>query len=463
MAGPCHAQTYTFTTINHPNGSAGTVARSINDAGLIVGGFHNGSLEGAYSYSAGAFTTLALPGFGQGLAVGVNNLGQIVGGAGTWPYEQGFLLDGNSFSTHLYSGSYQTIFSAINDAGVIVGVAWDIGGIVTNTNFSTETVLKCQGLDTTPTAVNNSGQIAGYYYPSGYTRGFVWSGGSCSTIHVPGAVHTYLVNINDVGQLIGSYIDALGTWHGFLFSDGKYTPFEFPGATRSGPIGINNKGQIVGSYIAIDGYEHGYLATPTQPADKTAPIVTVTGVSNGAVYTPGSVPAAGCSTTDSESGVAKEATLTLTGGTPNGVGSFTATCSGAKDNAGNLAAPVSVTYSVQYGFIGFLAPVSMTAVNTVKAGQSIPLKWQLLDSNSSQIVNLSTVAGISTAGMQCAGGITGAELPADFSGNSGLRYDPTDRQFVFTWKTDKSWAGSCQLVTLRLDDGSSHAAGFVMK
>src|SRR6202040_2922909 len=69
--------------------------------------------------------------------------------------------------------------------------------------------------------------------------------------------------------------------------------------------------------------------------DKTPPVVTVTGVTNGAIYTFGSVlPTAGCNTTDALSGVATNATVSVTGGT-NGAGTFTATCAGATDIAGN--------------------------------------------------------------------------------------------------------------------------------
>jgi len=84
--------------------------------------------------------------------------------------------------------------------------------------------------------------------------------------------------------------------------------------------------------------------------DKTSPVVAVTGVTNGASYPLGSVPAAGCDTSDVLSGVATPATLAVSGGgSPpgaNGTGAFSATCSGATDQAGNAANPVSVTYTV---------------------------------------------------------------------------------------------------------------------
>jgi hypothetical protein len=79
--------------------------------------------------------------------------------------------------------------------------------------------------------------------------------------------------------------------------------------------------------------------------DKTAPDVFVTGVVDGETYILGTVPAAGCDTQDSLSGVATFASHTVTGGDANGVGTITATCAGATDNAGN-SGTASVNYTV---------------------------------------------------------------------------------------------------------------------
>lgn len=80
--------------------------------------------------------------------------------------------------------------------------------------------------------------------------------------------------------------------------------------------------------------------------DKSAPVVAVVGVSNGATYTVGSVPAATCNTTDALSGVATQATVAVTGGAADGLGLFTVTCSSATDQAGNSSQPVAITYTV---------------------------------------------------------------------------------------------------------------------
>jgi len=115
--------------------------------------------------------------------------------------------------------------------------------------------------------------------------------------------------------------------------------------------GLSSEGASVASTAQTATDLAGNTSTPsnvvTVQIDKTAPVVTVTGVSDGASYTAGSVPTVGCATSDALSGVATQATVNITGGNGDGTGSFTATCSGATDNAGNGAAPVSVNYTVQ--------------------------------------------------------------------------------------------------------------------
>lgn len=83
------------------------------------------------------------------------------------------------------------------------------------------------------------------------------------------------------------------------------------------------------------------------PPANSAPTVSVTGVTGGAFYPFGSVPAASCSVTDAEDGPSVfPATLTPVSGdyAAYGVGSQTATCS--YTDAGGLTATASETYSV---------------------------------------------------------------------------------------------------------------------
>lgn len=188
-------------------------------------------------------------------------------------------------------------------------------------------------------------------------------------------------------------------------------------------------------------------------ADTSAPFVTVLGVSNGATYTLGAAPAASCSTTDSASGVAAQATLTITGGTSNGVGHFTATCSGATDSAGNAASPVRAGYDVQYVFTGFFSPVSGGSDGrTFKGGSSIPLKWRLQNAQGDYITSLSAIAAVQAApDPTCSVGGEGIIFDATSAGNSGLQFD--NNTFQFNWKTT-GLATGCYEVLVSLDDGT---------
>jgi hypothetical protein len=184
----------------------------------------------------------------------------------------------------------------------------------------------------------------------------------------------------------------------------------------------------------------------TVAIDRSAPTVSVSGVSNGASYTLGAVPAAACNTSDALSGLATQATLSMSG---SGVGTFTATCAGAIDKAGNSALPASVSYSVGYQFSGFSSPVdNLPIVNSANAGRNIPLKWRLTDANGNPITNLSSVTVTSAAG-SCS-----ASAPADgveeyATSPSGLQ-NLGNGYYQFNWKTEKSWSG-CR--TLKLDLG----------
>jgi microsomal dipeptidase-like Zn-dependent dipeptidase len=106
--------------------------------------------------------------------------------------------------------------------------------------------------------------------------------------------------------------------------------------------------------------------------DLTAPTVAITGIADGATYDLGTVPQAGCATSDQLSGVATSAAVSVSGGTSNGVGTFAVACNGAKDKAGN-AGSSSASYTVRYVFTGFFAPVNnIPVVNTLKGRSDRP-------------------------------------------------------------------------------------------
>jgi hypothetical protein len=130
-------------------------------------------------------------------------------------------------------------------------------------------------------------------------------------------------------------------------------PASAPGGFDALPVGgcanpaASSEGIHVLYATSVD--NAGNKETPvsrTARIDLTAPGVAVTGLTDGATYRKGKVPKSGCSTGDALSGVAVYASLTVTGGSNKGTGTFTATCSGALDLAGNPGS-ASVTYTVK--------------------------------------------------------------------------------------------------------------------
>ena len=154
--------------------------------------------------------------------------------------------------------------------------------------------------------------------------------------------------------------------------------------------------------------------------DTTKPSVTVTGVTNGATYMLGQVPAAGCSTgDDGGSGVKTNATLSSSGGP---VGSVTATCGGAEDVAGNTNG-AAVTYDVIYAWAGFFQPIDNNGIyNGVNAGRTIPAKFSL---GGDQGLNILTSGSPTSTQVACPSSAPIDTLEESSTATvSGLKYDP---------------------------------------
>jgi len=198
--------------------------------------------------------------------------------------------------------------------------------------------------------------------------------------------------------------------------------------------------------------------TATLKRDATKPVTSVTNVTEGATYPLGSVPQAGCSSTDNLSGMGAEATLTLTGGDAQGLGSITATCSGALDAAGNAADLAVVHYTVNipsntYNFTGFASPVDNNGIlNTAKAGQTIPLKWRITDANGNPVINLTGVT-VTAVSLSCPSVPTTDAIEEYATSNSGLQ-NLGDGYYQWNWKSPSTYANTCKTLKLDLGEGA---------
>jgi len=109
-------------------------------------------------------------------------------------------------------------------------------------------------------------------------------------------------------------------------------------------------------------------------------------------------------------------------------------------------------------FGGFLSPVDGQAINSVKAGQIVALKWRLTDEGGAPVIDLMTVS-VTVTSFDCALGTTDDQVEEVSSGESGLQ-NLGDGYYQFNWKTPKSYAGSCKTLHLDLGDGSDNTADF---
>jgi hypothetical protein len=114
-------------------------------------------------------------------------------------------------------------------------------------------------------------------------------------------------------------------------------------------------------------------------------------------------------------------------------------------------------------FKGFYEPVDMNGVyNTVKGGLTVPLKFELFEGTTELTDTANIKQPLQVTKITCTSGAT--EDPIELLATSGtsLRYDSTNGQFIYNWKTPKG-AGSCYKVTVTAQDGSTISAYFKLK
>jgi uncharacterized membrane protein len=126
----------------------------------------------------------------------------------------------------------------------------------------TYTNVDLPGMPTTEVFnINDIGQQVGEFQDAlGIQHGYVTDErGVLTAIDFPGATATAAEGINNHGDIVGIYFDGAGVIHGFLQQNGVLTSIDFPGAILTFPIEINDGGQIVGEYRSADRGIHGFL------------------------------------------------------------------------------------------------------------------------------------------------------------------------------------------------------------
>jgi len=202
------------------------------------------------------------------------------------------------------------------------------------------------------------------------------------------------------------------------------------------PINFPPTADAGGPYSVVEGGSVTLNATGVDP-EGTAVTFEWDLDNNGTFETPGQ------SVTFSATGITAPATLTVK--------------VKVTDTFGNFAVDDTIV-SVLYNFTGFFQPVdNLPIVNTVKAGQGVPVKFSL---NGDHGLNIFADGYPKIEFVVCGSATADAIETTVTAGSSSLSYDPTTDQYTYVWKTDKSWAGKCGTLQVMFNDGTTQTALF---
>jgi uncharacterized membrane protein len=125
--------------------------------------------------------------------------------------------------------------------------SWVTGAALAHaTEYVLQTIVYPGADETHVTDINDAGQMVGTYQVGLTEYGFIYDGTSYTTITVDGASETNAHSINNAGQIVGTYKDTNGNTFSFIYDGTDYTTIAVPGAEETFAFGINNNGQIVG-------------------------------------------------------------------------------------------------------------------------------------------------------------------------------------------------------------------------
>lgn len=122
---------------------------------------------------------------------------------------------------------------------------------------------------------------------------------------------------------------------------------------------------------------------------------------------------------------------------------------------------------LSWDFKGFYNPVNMstatqTVYNTVKNGSTVPIKLEVFKGVTEQTDTAIVKTPLQATKVNCTTSAVEDVIELTATGSTALRYDTTEGQFIYNWKTPTS-AGACYKVTISTNDGSSQTAYFKLK
>lgn len=348
--------------------------------------------------------------------------------------------------------------------------------------------VECAGA-TTPVSLDGSASTAG----SGSINSYTWSEGSTAlgtgatlSVSLPAGSHAITLTVTDTGGGTDSddvVVNINDTVAPVIHLNGSnpmtvecHTTFADPGATATdacaGSVPVNSSGTVDANtpgtyeihYTASDGTHAANAARVVNVVDTTPPtiscpadiVVTLPPNSNATsavVSYPAVTAADSCSSS-----------VSVVSSPPSGsvFPAGTTTVNATADDHNGHTASCSFHVTVLYNFTGFFQPVANPPVfNVVNAGRAIPVKFSL---SGNKGLNIFAPGSPSSGPVACNSSDEANVLVETVTaGGSSLSYDASSDQYVYVWKTDPSWAGTCRQLVVTLNDGSVHRANFRFK
>lgn len=290
------ASNYQVVTLNDKRDLTFNQLLGINNEGIIAGYFGSGAAghpNKGYAlvppFAQRDFINENFPGSVQTQVTGLNDHGVTVG---FWSSQNTASMTNNNFGFYWVHGRFHNVnfptgdnanppvnqLLGVNNSGIAVGFYTNGGGSNRGYEYNIWThkftrVLVpgapqgTAGPSLTAAAINNHGDVAGFYNKTAsQVDAFLkLRSGKFITLAFPGATMTQAFGVNDSGEVVGSYTTGTGNaavTHGFIYHNGTYATVDIQGGSSTTVNGINDEGDLVGFYTDAKGNTDGFLALP---------------------------------------------------------------------------------------------------------------------------------------------------------------------------------------------------------
>jgi len=288
------AGTYQVLTLNDRRDLTFNQLLGINNEGFIAGYFGSGAAGHPNKgyvlrppFAQRDFGNENFPGSVQTQVTGLNDRGVTVG---FWSKQNTATMANANFGFYSINGRFFAVnfptgtpakppvdqLLGVNNHDVAVGFFTNAAGLnrgytydINARTFSRVLVPGAAGLgpSLTAAAINNSGDVAGFYNKtaSAVDAFLKLRSGRFITIAFPGASMTQAFGVSDSDEVVGTYTVGTGNsavTHGFTWLGGQFVSVDIGGASATTINGVNDEGDLVGFYTDAKGNTDGFVALP---------------------------------------------------------------------------------------------------------------------------------------------------------------------------------------------------------